>query len=125
MAWLQRKFQDKGQDIYQQALEEFPRPAWFRDSKLNLTWVNQAYVDASGAARETILMQQKELLRHTTDPDGRMLARQPPKGFGGIRQPFDGKIGNPGNGQRRHEGFRISNHAGTAGCWRKAQIIIP
>jgi signal transduction histidine kinase len=76
MAWLQRKVPDSAPGVYQQALDVFPRPAWFRDEKLNLTWVNQAYVNASGADRETILSAQKELLRHTTDPDGRTLARQ-------------------------------------------------
>ena len=73
--WL-RQFQSSKQAQYQQALENFPRPVWFRDSHLNLTWVNKIYAEILGMDRDVVLKDQTELLRHASDPDGRMLVRQ-------------------------------------------------
>lgn len=76
MLWPQKKNTPQGMDVYERALDDFPRPAWLRDAKFNLIWVNAAYASAVGMDKSAVLAEQKELLRHATDTDGRALVRR-------------------------------------------------
>jgi len=75
MIWPLRKTAAAAPLESQRALDALPRPAWLRGADLALTWVNAAYARALGEDAATIIAGQKELLRHSSDADGRSLAR--------------------------------------------------
>jgi signal transduction histidine kinase len=75
MIWARNRQSESAQG-FRVALARFPRAIWLRDAQFNLTWVNQAYADAVSQMPEEIIAAQIELLKHSSDADGRALVRE-------------------------------------------------